>query len=195
MNGGVSGPPQSARPAFWEAHSRATQSGFHSNLCNDAPISTPNPVVELSSKLTGRPYTAGNVVHPFWPGTRSDGQRPICRIAHRRHRLCKISVFTNLQSEQRFTSVVSEPAADPIELCEVFATEVVDRSGWGGLYRVHRRRRWRRGGPDGPLRTGSGQIVLTGSVLRRHRHHLSRAALQRPSSGYDRTCPDVPPPI
>jgi hypothetical protein len=30
--------------------------------------------------------------------------------------------------------------------------------------------------------------------LRLHRHHLSRAALQRPSSGYDRTCPaDLPP--
>jgi len=42
-------------------------------------------------------------------------------------------------------------AIDQMTFCEVFATEVVDRSGWGGLYRVHRRRRWRRGGPDGPL--------------------------------------------
>ncbi len=143
----------------------------------------------------GNPLRSAERCSPIRPGLKPTGQRRICRSAHRWHRPCEILLFPNPQSAQRLNPALPRPAADPIELCEVFATEVVDRSGWGGLYRVHRRRRWRRGGPDGPLRTGSGQIVLTGSVLRRHRHHLSRAALQRPSSGYDRTCPDVPPPI
>ena len=189
------GLPQSARPACWEANSRATQSGFHSNLCNDALIRWPNQDVELRSEFVGHLYASRNALHPFGQGLEPTGQRPIYRTATVDIGHARFLSLQNLSSEQQLAAVLARPAADPNELCEVFATWVVDRSGWGGLYRVHRRRRWRRSGPDGPQGTGSGQIVLTGSVLRRHRHHLSRAAWQRPSSGYDRTCPDVPPPI
>ena len=148
----------------------------------------------ISIRVLGHSSAAQNADHPLRRETRAGGPTPDMRHRPRRHWRREIAVSLIRQSEQLLASVLSGQMVDPDELCEVFATVVVDRRRWGSLYRVHRRRRWRRGGPDGPPRAGSGQIVLTGLVLRRLRHHLSRAALQRPSPGYDRTCPDVPTP-